>query len=74
MCVCDVCDVCDVCVCVCVSVCVVCVYKWCVLCAVHVCMCVCVYSEGREERDCLGTDLEDSSYCSHKETKRGSEA
>ena len=52
----------------------VCVYKWCVLCAVHVCMCVCVYSEGREERDCLGTDLEDSGYCSHKETKRGSEA
>lgn len=54
----------------------VCVYKWCVLCVCVLCMyaCMYVYSEGREERDCLGTDLEDSSYCSHKETKKGPEA
>lgn len=45
------------------------------VCISGMCMCVwCVYSEGRGERDCLGTNLEDSSYCSQKETKRGSEA
>ena len=63
------------CVCMCVSVCIsgMCMCVWCVYVCVYV-WCVCVYSEGGGERDCLGTNLEDSSYCSHKETKRGSEA
>ena len=40
---------------------------WCV--SVCVCMYVCVYSEGRGERECLGTNLKGSGSCSHKETK-----